>query len=114
VQASRPAAFGLEGLKAGVPYSTMAPTHPHDSSSTPATGREETAEHGVHDRSWTRGWILVVLQFLKNKKRNAGERELASHLGIEWHAMGEDVVAAPPATPAQVPNGAPERRSSAS
>ena len=76
--------------------------------------REDTAEHCVHDRSWTRGWILVVLQFLKNKKRNAGERELASHLGIEWHAMGEDVVAAPPATPAQVPNGAPERRSSAS
>jgi hypothetical protein len=75
-------------------------------------GRDETAEHGVHNRSWTRGWILVVVQFLKSGKWNAGERELASNLGIEWHAMGEDAMASPPAIPARVPNSAPERRSS--
>ena len=56
----------------------------------------------------------MLVQFRKSEKWNAGERKLASNLGIEWHAMGEDAVAAPPATPAQVPNGAPERRSSAS
>jgi hypothetical protein len=107
------AAFGPEGLKAGVPFSTMAPPLTIPRQHRPRE-REDTAEHCVHDRSWTRGWILVVVQFLKSRKRNAGDRKLASHLRIEWHAMGEDAVAAPPATPDRAPNNAPERRPSPS
>ena len=51
----------------------------------------------------------MVVQFLKSEKWNAGERNLVSHLGIEWYAMGDGALAAPPATPARVPNSAPER-----
>ena len=40
-------------------------------------------------RAWARGWRVGVVQFVKSGKWQVGERKLADHLGIEWHALGD-------------------------
>jgi cob(I)alamin adenosyltransferase len=54
------------------------------------TGKgKSSAAFGVMGRAWARGWQVAVVQFLKSEKWRAGERKLADHLGIEWHALGD-------------------------
>ncbi len=50
---------------------------------------KSSAAFGVMGRSWARGWSTVVVQFVKSDEWKVGERKLAEHLGIEWHAMGD-------------------------
>ena len=54
------------------------------------TGKgKSSAAFGVMGRAWARGWRVVVVQFVKSEKWQAGERKLADHLGIEWHTLGD-------------------------
>ena len=54
------------------------------------TGKgKSSAAFGVMGRAWARGWRVVVVQFVKSEKWQAGERKLAEHLGIEWHTLGD-------------------------
>lgn len=50
---------------------------------------KSTAAFGVVLRAWGRGWNIAVLQFVKSKTNNYGERRAAKKLGIEWHALGD-------------------------
>ena len=50
---------------------------------------KSTAAFGVVLRAWGRGWTIAVLQFVKSKTNNYGERRAAKKLGIEWHALGD-------------------------
>lgn len=50
---------------------------------------KSSAAFGVMGRAWARGWRVCVVQFLKSGKWNSGERKLADHLGVEWHALGD-------------------------
>jgi cob(I)alamin adenosyltransferase len=50
---------------------------------------KSSAAFGVMGRAWARGWRVVVVQFVKSEKWQAGERKLADHLGIEWHTLGD-------------------------
>ena len=50
---------------------------------------KSSAAFGVMGRGWARGWTVGVVQFVKSGKWKVGERKLAEHLGIEWHALGD-------------------------
>jgi cob(I)alamin adenosyltransferase len=50
---------------------------------------KSSAAWGVMARGWARGWRVGVVQFVKSGKWKVGERKLADHLGIEWHALGD-------------------------
>ena len=50
---------------------------------------KSSAAFGVMGRAWARGWRVGVVQFVKSGKWQVGERKLADHLGIEWHALGD-------------------------
>jgi cob(I)alamin adenosyltransferase len=50
---------------------------------------KSSAAFGVMGRAWARGWTVGVVQFVKSGKWKVGERKLADHLGIEWHALGD-------------------------
>lgn len=50
---------------------------------------KSSAAFGVMTRGWARGWNVGVVQFLKSGKWKVGERKLAEHLDIEWHALGD-------------------------
>ncbi|NQY56745.1 MAG: cob(I)yrinic acid a,c-diamide adenosyltransferase [Ilumatobacteraceae bacterium] len=50
---------------------------------------KSSAAFGVMGRGWARGWKVGVVQFVKSGKWKIGERKLADHLGIEWHALGD-------------------------
>ncbi len=54
------------------------------------TGKgKSSAAFGVMGRAWARGWKVGVVQFVKSEKWQVGERKLASHLGIDWHTLGD-------------------------
>ncbi|MGA7835793.1 MAG: cob(I)yrinic acid a,c-diamide adenosyltransferase [Acidimicrobiales bacterium] len=50
---------------------------------------KSSAAFGVMGRAWARGWRVVVVQFVKSGTWQVGEKKLAGHLNIEWHAMGD-------------------------
>ena len=50
---------------------------------------KSSSAFGVMSRGWARGWNVGVVQFVKGGKWKIGERKLADHLGIEWHALGD-------------------------
>ena len=50
---------------------------------------KSSAAFGVMGRAWARGWRVVVVQFVKSGTWQVGEKKLAGHLDIEWHAMGD-------------------------
>lgn len=50
---------------------------------------KSSAAFGVMGRAWARGWRVCVVQFLKSGKWQSGEHKLATHLGIEWHSLGD-------------------------
>ncbi|MEM7092591.1 MAG: cob(I)yrinic acid a,c-diamide adenosyltransferase [Actinomycetota bacterium] len=50
---------------------------------------KSSSAFGVMSRGWARGWTVGVVQFVKSGKWKIGERKLADHLGIEWHALGD-------------------------
>lgn len=50
---------------------------------------KSSAAFGVMGRAWARGWRVGVVQFVKSGKWQVGERKLADHLGVEWHALGD-------------------------
>jgi cob(I)alamin adenosyltransferase len=50
---------------------------------------KSSAAFGVMGRAWARGWNVSVVQFIKADSWNTGEKKLADHLGIEWHALGD-------------------------
>jgi cob(I)alamin adenosyltransferase len=50
---------------------------------------KSSAAFGVMGRAWARGWRVGVVQFVKSGKWQVGERKLADHLEIEWHALGD-------------------------
>jgi len=50
---------------------------------------KSSAAFGVMARAWARGWRVLVVQFVKSGTWKVGERKLAEHLGIEFHAMGD-------------------------
>lgn len=50
---------------------------------------KSSAAFGVMSRAWARGWTVIVIQFVKSGKWKVGEKKLADHLGIEWHALGD-------------------------
>ena len=50
---------------------------------------KSSAAFGVMSRAWARGWRVCVVQFLKSNQWRSGEHQLAEHLGIEWHALGD-------------------------
>lgn len=50
---------------------------------------KSSAAFGVMGRGWARGWTVGVIQCVKGGKWKVGERKLAEHLDIEWHAMGD-------------------------
>ena len=50
---------------------------------------KSSAAFGVMGRGWARGWNVAVVQFVKGGKWQVGERKLATHLGIEWHTLGD-------------------------
>ena len=50
---------------------------------------KSSSAFGVMGRGWARGWRVAVVQFVKADNWNTGERKLASHLGIEWHTLGD-------------------------
>ncbi|MEM9135252.1 MAG: cob(I)yrinic acid a,c-diamide adenosyltransferase [Actinomycetota bacterium] len=50
---------------------------------------KSSSAFGVMGRGWARGWNVAVVQFVKGGKWKIGERKLADHLGIEWHALGD-------------------------
>jgi cob(I)alamin adenosyltransferase len=50
---------------------------------------KSSAAFGVMTRAWARGWKVGVIQFIKSGDWNTGEHKLATHLGIEWHSLGD-------------------------
>jgi cob(I)alamin adenosyltransferase len=50
---------------------------------------KSSAAFGVMSRGWARGWTVAVVQYIKSGSWNTGEHKLATHLGIEWHEMGD-------------------------
>ncbi len=50
---------------------------------------KSSAAFGVMGRAWARGWRVCVVQFLKSGTWQSGEHKLATHLGIEWHSLGD-------------------------
>ncbi len=50
---------------------------------------KSSAAFGVMGRAWARGWRTAVVQFIKAEEWNTGERQLAAHLGVEWHTLGD-------------------------
>lgn len=50
---------------------------------------KSSAAFGVMGRAWARGWHVCVVQFLKSGKWQSGEHKLATHLGVEWHSLGD-------------------------
>ncbi len=48
-----------------------------------------TAALGVLFRAWGRGWICIMLQFIKSKTSNYGEHRAARKLGIEVIPLGD-------------------------
>lgn len=50
---------------------------------------KSSSAFGVMGRAWARGWTVGVVQFVKSGRWRTGERKLADHLGIEWHALGD-------------------------
>jgi cob(I)alamin adenosyltransferase len=50
---------------------------------------KSSAAFGVMSRAWARGWRVIVVQFVKSGKWKVGEKKLADHLEIEWHALGD-------------------------
>ncbi len=50
---------------------------------------KSSAAFGVMTRAWARGWRVIVIQFVKSGKWKVGEKKLADHLEIEWHALGD-------------------------
>ena len=50
---------------------------------------KSSSAFGVMARGWARGWNVGVVQFLKSGNGKSGVRQLADHLGIEWHSLGD-------------------------
>lgn len=50
---------------------------------------KSTAAFGTALRALSRGWKVVVVQFLKSGDWRVGEEEMLTRLGAEWFALGD-------------------------
>ncbi|MEX1038756.1 MAG: cob(I)yrinic acid a,c-diamide adenosyltransferase [Acidimicrobiia bacterium] len=50
---------------------------------------KSTAAFGTLLRAVSRGWSVVVVQFLKSGDWQVGEEKILTNLGVEWWSMGD-------------------------
>ena len=50
---------------------------------------KSTAAFGTAIRAISRGWKVVVVQFLKSGEWSVGEEKIGTELGIEWWVLGD-------------------------